>query len=66
MDVKLTNLLKLHDVMSGWSKVAEERFQQLVESVSVSGKVDLRAKGMPGNDKVDQIMGPVGEYSGSP
>lgn len=48
MDVQLTNLQQLHDaIMSIWTKVSEECFQHLVESVQQRIKAVLKAKGIP-------------------
>ncbi len=48
MDVHLTNLQQLHDViMSIWTKISEECFQHLVESIPRRIKAVLKAKGGP-------------------
>ncbi len=47
MDVQLTNLQQLRDaIMSIWTKISEEFFQHLVESMPRFRAV-LRAKGGP-------------------
>ncbi len=48
MDVQPTNLQQLHDtIMSIWTKISEECFQHLVESMSRGIKAVLKAKGGP-------------------
>ncbi len=48
MDVQPTNLQQLCDaIMSIWTKISEECFQQLVESMSRRIKAVLKAKGVP-------------------
>ncbi len=48
MDVQPTNLQQLHDViMSIWTKISEEYFQHLVESMPRRIKAVLKAKGGP-------------------
>ncbi|KAK0141886.1 Transposable element Tcb2 transposase [Merluccius polli] len=51
MDVQLTNLQQLRDaIMSIWTKLSEECFQYLVESVPRRIKAVLKAKGGPTTD----------------
>ncbi len=54
MDVQPTNLQQLRDdIMSTWTKISEECFQHLVESMTQSINVVLKAKGaQPGTSKV--------------
>ncbi len=48
MDVQLTNLHQLCDgIMSIWTKISEECFQHLVESMPRIIKTVLKAKGDP-------------------
>ncbi len=48
MDVQPTNLQKLRDaIMSIWTKISEECFQHLVESMPQRIKAVLKAKGGP-------------------
>ncbi len=48
MDVQPTNLQQLRDaIMSIWSKISEECFQHLVESMSRRIKAVLKSKGGP-------------------
>ncbi len=48
MDVQLTNLQQLRDaIMSIWTKISEECFQHLVESMKLRIKAVLKAKGGP-------------------
>ena len=48
MDVQPTNLQQLHDaVMSIWTKISEECFQHLVESMQQRIKAVLKAKEVP-------------------
>ncbi len=48
MDVQPTNLQQLHDaIMSIWTKISEECFQHLVESMPQRIKAVLKAKGGP-------------------
>ncbi len=48
MDVQLTNLQQLRDaIMSIWTKISEERFQHIVESMPRRIKPVLKAKGGP-------------------
>ncbi|KAM8844829.1 rho GTPase-activating protein 23 isoform 3-T3 [Spinachia spinachia] len=60
MDVQPTNLQQLRDaVMSIWTKLSEEGFQYLVESMPRRIKAVLKAKGVqPGTSKVDLIKWP--------
>ncbi len=64
MDVQLTNLQQLCDaIMSIWTKVSEECFQHLVESMPRKIKEVLKAKGVqPGTSKVYLIKWPVSVY----
>ncbi len=48
MDVQPANLQQLRDIiLSIWTKISEECFQQLVESMPRRIKVILKAKGGP-------------------
>ncbi len=48
LDVQLTNLQQLRDaIMSIWTKISEECFQHLVESMPRRIKAVLKAKGGP-------------------
>ncbi len=48
MDVQPTNLQQLHDaIMSIWTKISEECFKHLVESMPRRIKAVLKAKGGP-------------------
>ncbi len=48
MDVQPTNLQQLHDaIMSIWTKISEECFQHLVESMPQRIKAVLKANGGP-------------------
>ncbi len=48
MDVQPTNLQQLCDaIMSIWTKISEEYFQHLVESMQQRNKAVLKAKGGP-------------------
>ncbi len=48
MDVQLTNLQQLRDaIMSIWTKISEECFQHLVESMPQRIKAVRKAKGGP-------------------
>ncbi len=48
MDVQPTNLQQLRDaIMSIWTKISEECFQHLVESIPQRIKAVLKAKGSP-------------------
>ncbi len=61
MDVQPSNLQQLRDaIMSIWTKISEECFQHLVESMSRRIKAVLKAKGVqPGTSKVYLIKSPV-------
>ncbi len=62
MDVQPTNLQQLRDaIMSIWTKISEECFQHLVESMPRRIKAVLKAeKGVqPGTSKVYLIKWPV-------
>ncbi len=54
MDVQPTNLQQLRDaIMSTWTKISEECFQHLVESMPRRFRAVLKAKGVqPGTSKV--------------
>ncbi len=60
-DVQPTNLQQLRDaIMSIWTKISEECFQHLVESMPRRIKAVLKAKGVqPGTGKVYLIKWPV-------
>ncbi len=64
IDVQPTNLQQLRDaIMSTWTKISEECFQHLVESMSRRIKAALKAKGVqPGTSKVYLIKWPVSVY----
>ncbi len=64
MDVQPTNLQQLRDaIMSIWTKISEECFQHLVESMPRRIKAVLEAKGVqPGTSKVYLIKWPVIVY----
>ncbi len=64
MDVQPTNLKQLRDaIMSIWTKISEECFQHLVESMPRRIKAVLRQKGVqPGTSKVYLINWPVSVY----
>ncbi len=64
MDVQLTNLQKLCDaIMTICTKISEECFQHLVESMPWRIKAVLKKKGVqPGISKVYLIKWPVSEY----
>ncbi len=48
MDVQPTNLQQLRDViMSIWTKISEECFQHIIESIPQRIKAVLKAKGGP-------------------
>ncbi len=48
MDVQTTNLQQLRDtIMAIWTKISEECFQHLVESMPQRMKAVLKAKGGP-------------------
>ncbi len=61
MDVQTTNLQQLCDaIMSIWTKISEECFQHLVESMPRRINAVLKAKGVqPGTSKVYLIKWPV-------
>ncbi len=61
MDVQLTNLQHLrYAIMSVWTKISEECFQNLVESMPRRIKAVLKAKGVqPSTSKVYLIKWPV-------
>ncbi len=61
MDVQPTNLQQLRDaIISIWTKISEECFQNLVESMQRRIKAVLKAKGVqPGTSKVYLIKWPV-------
>ncbi len=61
MDVQTTNLQQLCDaIMTIWTKISEECFQHLVESMPRRIKTVLKAKGVqPGTSKVYLIKWPV-------
>ncbi len=62
MDVQPTNLQQLRDnnIMSIWTKISEECFQHLVESMPQRNKAVLKAKGVqPGTSKLYLIKWPV-------
>ncbi len=61
MDVQPTNLQQLHDaIMSIWSKISEECFQHIVESMPRRIKAVLKEKGVqPGTSTVYLIKWPV-------
>ncbi len=61
MDVQPTNLQQLcDDIMSKQTKISEECFQHLVESMPRIIKAVLKAKGVqPGTSKVYLIKWPV-------
>ncbi len=64
MDVQPTNLQQLRDAfMSIWTKISEECFQHLVESVPRRIKAVLKSKGVqPGTSKVYLIKWAVSVY----
>ncbi len=64
MDVQPTNLQQLCDViMTIWTKISEECFQHLVESMPRRIKAVLKAKGVqPSTSKVYLIKWPVSVY----
>ncbi len=47
MDVQLTNLQQLHNIMSIWTKISEECFQHFVESMPRRVKAVQKVKGGP-------------------
>ncbi len=61
MDVQSTNLQQLCDaIMTIWTKISEECFQHLVESMPRRIKAVLKAKGVqPGTSKLYLIKWPV-------
>ncbi len=61
MDVQPTNLQQLSDaIMSIWTKISEECFQHLVESMPQRIKAVLKAKGVqPDTNKLYLIKWPV-------
>ncbi len=60
MDVQPTNLQQLRDaIMSIWTKISEECFQHLVESMSRRIKAVLNAKVGPTGYKQGVIKWPV-------
>ncbi len=61
MDVQTTNLQQLCDaIMTIWTKISEECFQHLVESVPRRIKTVLKANGVqPGTSKEYLIKWPV-------
>ncbi len=67
MDVQPTNLQQLRDaIISIWTKISEECFQHLVESIPQGIKAVLKAKWVqPGTSKVYLIKWPVSVYIGS-
>ncbi len=64
MNVQTINLQQLCDaIMSIWSKISEECFQHLVESMTRRIKTVLKAKGVqPSTSKVCLIKWPVSIY----
>ncbi len=64
MDVQPTNLQQLRDaILLMWTKISEECFQHLVESMSRRIKAVLKAKGVqPGTSKLYLIKWPVSVY----
>ncbi len=65
MDVQPTNLQQLRDnIMSIWTKISEEYFQHIVESMHEESRQFWRQKGVqPGTSKVYLIKWPVNAYS---
>ncbi len=65
MEVQPTNLQQLRDaIMSIWTKISEECFQHLVESMPRIIEAVLKAKwGPTGTSKVCLIKWPVSVYS---
>ncbi len=61
MDVQTTNLQQLCDaIMTIWTKISEECFQHLVESMPRRIKAVLKEKGVqPGTSKVYLIKWPI-------
>ena len=63
MDVQLRNLQQLSDAaMSIWTKICEEYFQHLVESMTPRDEAVLKAKGGPTPSKVDLMTLPVSAF----
>ncbi len=64
MDVQPTNLQQLRNaIMSIWTKISEECFQHLVESMPQRIKAVMKAKGVQsGTSKVYLIKWPVSVY----
>ncbi len=64
VDVQPTNLQQLRDaIISIWTKISEECFQHLVESMPRRIKAVLKGKGVkPGTSKVNLIKWPVSVY----
>ncbi len=64
MDVQLTNLQRLRDaIVSIWTKISDECFQHLVESMPRRIKTVLKAKVVqPGTSKVYLIKWPVSVF----
>ncbi len=64
MDVQPINLQQLCDaIMSIWTKISEECFQHLVESIPRRIKAVLKEKGGPSTSKVYLIKWPVSVYN---
>ncbi len=61
---EIQNLQQLRDaIMSIWTKISEECFQHLVESMPRRIKAVMKEKGVqPGTSKVYLIKRPVGVY----
>ncbi len=64
MNVQTINLQQLRDaIMTIWTKISEECFQHLVESMTQRIKTVLKTKGVqPGTSKVYLIKWPVSVY----
>ncbi len=64
MDVQPTNMQQLCDaILSKWTKISEECFQHIVESMPRRIKAVLKAKGVqPSTSKVYLIKWPVSVY----
>ncbi len=64
MDLQTINLQQLCDaIVSIWTKISEQCFQHLVESMPRRFKTVLKAKGVqPGTSKVYLIKWPVSVY----
>ncbi len=63
LDVQPTNLQQLRDaIMSIWTKISEECFQHLVESMPWRIRAVLKANVQPGTSKVYLIKWPVSVY----